>query len=141
MKVSKILGGIAIAGCLALMFLIGFAGFKANADNAPKTPVNLIGSWHQTPGDNTPVNMAAEISNNHIQIMMSSGMIVVNGLYWDGTFDTSSHMTNSFKVDSVVMETGLSQDHFKTFNYDNGVLSYEFEMLGKDYTVHMSRGE
>ena len=142
MKVSKILGGIAAAGCIALAFLIVFAGFKANgADATPSksSVVDLTGSWHQDPTDATPVNMTAQVLPNHIQIMLASD--ATNGLYWDGTFDTSPYNSNSFKLTSTSDETALSQDQFKTFTYKNGVISYEFSMLGKNYTVHLIQGE
>lgn len=139
--VSKALSALLIAGAIALAIFIGFAGFKANASNTPSTPtspttsIDLSGSWHQVPNDSTPTNMTAEISANHIQVMLYSS--TVNGLYWDGTFNAN----NSSKIVSIADEKALSQDSTKTFHYENGVLSYDFTMLGKNYTVHLSRGE
>lgn len=145
MKVIKFLIVLcATAITFAIALFIGFAGFKANADTRNTTvtfsaPIDLSGTWHQTPNDSALTNMTAEITPNHIQIMLYSD--VVNGSYWDGTFDTSNVKTDSFKVTSISIESTLSQDKTKIFTYQNGILSYEFKMLGKAYIVHLSRGE
>jgi len=144
MKILKYRFGAVLATIVfaAALLAVGFMGFKANGAEAPhtlKTPVELTGSWHQTPDDNLPVNMTAEITPNHIQIFMRYSN-VVSGLYWDGTFETNQ-TKSSFKVVSTSDEQGLSQDQTKIFSYENGVISYDFAMLGKDYTVHLSRGE
>ena len=144
MKILKYRFGAVLATIVfaAALLAVGFMGFKANGAEAPhklKTPIELTGSWHQTPDDNLPVNMTAEITPNHIQIFMRYSN-VVSGLYWDGTFETNQ-TKSSFKIVSISDEQGLSQDQTKIFSYENGVISYDFAMLGKDYTVHLSRGE
>lgn len=130
-----------LIGIVALIFVVSGAN-NSNGDSltlSTKAPVNLSGSWHDR-SNSLPVNMVAEIDGNHIQILMSSDL--ANGiLYWDGTFDTHENTSDSFRVVSNMDEQGLSQQTTKTFTYKNGDLSYDFTMLGKDYTVHLSRGE
>lgn len=135
MKIIKITTGVTVALAIIAVCLIG-AGFGRTTKE--QGVVNMNGSWHQTPQDNTPVNMVADIENNQIQIkMVSNGTRL---LYWDGTFDAYNR-TGSFQVVSMPTEQGLSQSKSKTFYYKNGELSYDFTMLGKSYTVHLSRGE
>lgn len=134
-KIVKISTGSAILTAIVVLCLIG-AGFGRSTTE--KGIANLNGSWHQTSQDNTPVNMIADIENNHIQIMMSGNSVDL--LYWSGTFDTYNR-TGSFHVISTATEAALSQATSKTFVYKDGELSYDFTMLGKNYTIHMARGE
>jgi hypothetical protein len=130
-----------VVGIVAMMFVISGAGgsSKDTVSLSTKAPVNLSGSWHQSSND-APVTMTAEIDGDHIQILMSSDL--ANGiLYWDGTFDTHQNTADSFKVVSTADEKALSTATIKTFTYSNDELSYDFTMLGKDYTIHMARGE
>lgn len=122
---------------LAVIAIFAFC-FSTFGESGSKTPTSLTGTWHQSPNDRTPMNMVAEVTPNHIQIMMHSN--VVSGLYWDGTFETEK-ISNQHKIVSISDDQELSQDSLKTFTYANGEISYEFSMLGKTYTVHMSRGE
>lgn len=126
-----------IIGIVALIFTV--SGTNNDVSLSSKAPVNLSGSWHQSSND-SPVNMTADVENDHIQILMSSDL--ASGiLYWDGTFDSHENSSDSFKVDSVSTEQALSQAINKTFTYKNGELTYPFTMLGKSYVIHLVRGE
>lgn len=108
---------------------------------AAASPVSMIGTWTQTNTEGTTAT--AVISNGKISIQISDGD--TSGLYWTGTFPVSSITSQSFSVtstgDTAEMETSLlaSEAKTKTFTYNNGVLSYEFSILGTTTTIHLQR--
>lgn len=133
-KVGFVVFVAAVLGIFAFCFWP-----STNSSPNLKTPTNLSGSWHDNSND-SPVNMVAEVTDDHIQIFMSSDL--ANGvLYWDGTFDVKNDSRSSFSVVSTVNEHGLSQDSVKTFIYKNGELTYPFSMMGKSYMIRLIRGE
>lgn len=136
MKLVKVLTGLSVCVAIALVCVFVFSSGSSASQNT--TVVNLNGTWHQSLNDTTKVDMTADVTNGHIEIMMSS--TAIDGLYWSGSFD-SNVISNSYNVVSVSDQQGLSQDKTKIFTYKNGVLSYEFTMLGQSQTVHLSQGE
>jgi hypothetical protein len=110
---------------------------------AATKPVELIGNWTQTNG--TPsLSMTATITDGKIVIDMHLANDE-GGTYWIGSFDTGKHTSSNFTVtsagDVAKMSTMLlaSQAMTKTFTYDNGVLSFDFSMMGVTRTVHLQR--
>lgn len=127
--------------CAAVAAIFAFCFWGNGTDGEHTihiTPATLNGTWHQSSDDSSPVNMTAEITDNHIRIMMDSNTI--SGLYWDGTFE-SNPVATTFEVASATDSNELSQDSVKTFTYKNGELSYPFSMMGKTYTIRLIRGE
>lgn len=106
-------------------------------------PVSLTGTWVQTSNGIPNVTMTATITQNEISIEM--GLTNVSGLYWAGTFDTSPRYERQFSVTSIgdasMMDGKMlsSQSKSKNFAYNNGDLSFEFQMLGLETTVHLKR--
>lgn len=152
-KIGVITSVFTATAVVLAVALLGFLGMGSGAHNPNDTSwaSSLTGTWHQTPNDMTPVNMVADISNNHISITMSlggdSGENPVTGLYWDGTFDADHNTSSPFSVVSVANKAALenkllaSLHDTKTFTYDDGQLIYDFTMMGVTTTVHLSRGE
>lgn len=141
MKHVKIAFRFGICAVITAIFLGAWALNTDRSNAANSSPVNLIGSWHEVTSDKTHTNMTALISADHIDVSMD--LNDVTDLYWTGTFNTNE-TSNSFSVTSVVepnAEDHLSQSVSKIFNYKNGVLSYQFTMLGVTSTIHLSRGE
>jgi hypothetical protein len=110
------------------------------ADSKGSVPVNLIGVWIQRQSDDPSTTMRAEISHDHIQIVMGSES--ASWVYWDGSFNTQNNSTGSFQITSTstAAADSLSQDVTKIFTYKNGDLSYNFRMLGITRIIHLSRG-
>lgn len=137
-KFIALLASVIAAFFLAEVFFQQLVSDAHSANSASKAPIDLTGSWHEALTDTIATNMTADVSDGHIQIMMYSD--VVNGLYWDGSFK-AKQTTSTFDVVSVADSDALSQDPTKTFTYKNGILSYDFTMLGQSHTIHLSRGE
>jgi hypothetical protein len=139
--ISKQFFGVYMVAMAAVLCALIFWP-QSHGDSEKMSPVNLTGVWIQQQGDDSSSNMTAEILDGHIQIMMHSE--VVNGLYWDGSFNTrwTDSGSSSFQIISTAATNSLflSQDNTKVFTYKNGVLSYDFRMLGITKTVHLSRG-
>jgi hypothetical protein len=109
----------------------------------PPVVATMDGHWHQTKNDIADVVMSADVTENVISIRMR--FRGVEDLYWLGSFD-SVGMTQNLQMTStadVELASSLfgSHDSTKVFKYVNGVLSYEFTMLGKTTTVNLARGE
>jgi hypothetical protein len=87
--------------------------------------------------------MTATIDSGNIHIDLSTGD--TSGIYWIGTFPVEKILSDGFTVtsagDTQAMESDLfaSQDSTKTFTYKNGVLSFQFSILGTTRTVHLQR--
>lgn len=141
MKNIKIVLRFGICAVIAAIFLGAWVMNTDRSNAASNGSSSLIGSWHEVSSDKTQTDMIAEISADHIDVSINLGG--VTDLYWTGTFNTDQ-TSNSFSVTSVVLpnaEDHLSQDVTKAFNYKNGVLSYQFTVLGVTNTIHLSRGE
>jgi len=117
------------------VILMAFCFTGCASDHKNKPVVNMNGSWHQSDADST--QMTAEISNGRIEIMLHSD--VINGLYWGGSFNAKDASGDSFEITSNADESGLSQNLTKIFKYNDGLLSYEFTMLGKTRLIHLTR--
>lgn len=137
---------LAVAAFLILSPL-GLGGTKAGAsgskqsDDKPKT-MNFIGKWHQVDGNPDAV-MTAEITYGAIQINVH--LDGSDNVYWLGTFDTDMTDIQRFTMVSVGDQDAMankifaSQDPTKTFTYSDGILSFDFTMLGSKTTVRLSK--
>ena len=106
------------------------------------TPVPLRGSWHMTNASDGSFDMTAHIVDHQIQITWVSDD--TKALYWKGTFPTDvmkDDVTIVSKGDRQALDASMlgSQDKTKKFHYDNGVLSYEFSVMGVSKTIHLEK--
>jgi hypothetical protein len=142
---------VAVSLVAALALFVG--GFVLVGDNtrttdprgvvpvAAATMVDMNGTWNQT--DESSITMTATITGGKISIDMNTGD--TSGVYWLGTFPVGKILADGFTVtsagDTQAMESDLyaSQDSTKTFTYKNGVLSFQFSILGTTRTVHLQR--
>lgn len=109
------------------------------------TLVNLAGHWTQVKGFNG-VTMVADIYTDSIQINMTMGNMT--SIFWLGSFNvgygdnpqTKPIETNSLPDPDAVHESIFgSSEKIKTFSYDDGILSFDFSMMGVHSTVELTR--
>lgn len=108
-----------------------------------KTPTSasMTGAWHQVDGTSEE-NMVAQIDHGKIQIILYLGN--ARGVYWDGSFDFDQPHANAVAF-NVVSESNHPNDIFsseldnKTFAYKNGILSYEFKIVGTTRIVKLQK--
>lgn len=114
-----------------------------NVVDFPKTPSapSITGVWHQVDGSSDE-NMIATINHGEIQVVLYLGH--TSGVYWDGSFDFGKPNQNADFFD-VVSETNHPNGIFssklptKTFAYKDGVLSYEFKIVGTTRTIELKK--
>lgn len=144
---------IGLIGLLIAVILLGYGvsqhewgnwwNHTKGAPTAPaaqSTPISLDGQWHQTNGMPT-MSMAGSISHGTIHLDLTLGD--VNGVYWDGSFDTDQMSGDSFVITSQSnYPDGMlsSPADSKEFTYENGVLSYQFTIRGMTETVKLIKG-
>lgn len=121
---------------------------------APKTAIveensRLIGEWKQYKNGIPNSYMSATIAENTIKVVLrldsgTEGDADAAGTFWIGSFDTSKD-SDHFKVESMGDKDALthsilgSQDRTKSFYYDNGILSFNFSIMGVNTTVQLVR--
>ena len=101
---------------------------------------NLMGTWHQIPDGNAGITMTADVYTDSIQINISVNG--TGGIYWLGSFDPSvisGTILSQGDSDAMADAIFASQDSTKLFTYANGVLTYQFSMLGVTSTVSLTR--
>lgn len=150
---------VVLAFCAAIMFM-GFIaacssakhggiqvltpnGTVVSISEATKAPVqHSTDSWNGL-WKSDPALFEATISGNLITINIVDKDS--SSLYWKGTWDPKTPMTNGStcisKADTVALENSLmgSTNPTKEFTYSNHILSYDFTMLGTTKTVHLSK--
>lgn len=126
--------------------IFGLAGCEFTDNGAPnKIPKSLIGQWYQTENDIDGVEMQASVSSSSIQIDMQ--FRDSSEMYWMGSFSGTNSPKRRYTIksqgDSDAMSLSLfgSQDKNKVFKYKNGVISFEFSMLGETTTVKMAKAD
>jgi len=135
---------LALLALVVSIFTLASCGTSHGASSSNKNPASLIGEWHQA-GSGTNAWMTASISAGSIQVDMRSRDS--SHLYWMGTFNTDRRPTGEFKIVSLADQDALSsailgsQDSKKTFEYDDGVLSFKYSALGSTVTVHMTKAK
>lgn len=149
------------ATVISLLLVLGCALYVAvsHADSKPKTislqnivddtnpsavplSVDLTGVWVQTDGTQAE-NMTAQISHGEIQIVLQ--LNTRTATYWDGSFDydqvqpgvTSFDVTSQSSHPLSIFASKLDS---KKFSYKNGVLSYDFKIVGTDRTIELRKG-
>jgi len=107
-----------------------------------KTPTtSMTGVWHQVDGTKDE-NMVAIVDHGEIQITLYLGN--TSGVYWDGSFDFDQAHSDAASFD-VVSESNHPDDIFsseaneKKFSYKNGILSYEFKIVGTTRTIQLQK--
>lgn len=125
---------------LALTVVLLSPKTSAEVSFAP-TPASMTGVWHQVDGTQNE-DMTATIDHGEIQIVLHLGQ--TSGVYWDGSFDFDQAHRNA-NVFDVVSETNHPDGMFtsklptKTFSYKDGVLSYEFKIVGTTRTIELKK--
>lgn len=105
-------------------------------------PVDLTGVWVQTDGTQAE-NMTAQISHGEIQIELQ--LNTRTATYWDGSFDYDQVRPGSTSFDVVSQSSHpfsifASTLDAKKFSYKNGVLSYDFKIVGTDRIIQLRKG-
>jgi hypothetical protein len=149
--IFSVIGAAALVISIATLGFLGMGNGAMSPNDTSWASKTLVGTWHETPETNLPLNMVADISNDHISITMYASQpgdsFTVSGLYWDGTFDAHHDLRNPFSIVSVANRDVMkgkamtSHNNTKTFTYNNGQLSYDFTALGVTSTVYLARGE
>jgi len=101
---------------------------------------SLAGTWKQIPDGMSGITMTAVVSVDSIQINIF--MNGTSGIYWLGSFDPkiiAGSTLSQGDSDAMDLDIFASQDKTKLFAYTNGLLSYQFSMLGTTSTVYLSR--
>lgn len=135
-----------IAGLLvSISVWIAVAAFKGsnNASAHTKTiaPASMIGKWQENDATNGVI-MKATITPGAIQINMVTRDST--SIFWLGTFDSDKDPSKPFKTisngdtDALKLSIMGSNEKTKLFTYKNGVLSFEFSMMGTSTTIHLS---
>ncbi len=107
-------------------------------------PSSLSGEWHQTEGMKN-VYMTATIHGGSIQIDMENRDATY--VYWMGTFESDKSTAMPFTTVSLGDTDAMAQSVFgsnskmKTFTYKDGVISYDFTMLGSFKTVKLMKNK
>lgn len=104
---------------------------------------SLVGKWHQTNEGVPGAVESAVITADKITITLKLGDS--SGVFWAGTFDPNAPATDSYSIVSKGDQSVLSESFYassettKTFTYHNGVISYEFSIMGVSATIHLSK--
>jgi hypothetical protein len=106
---------------------------------APATPISYDGVWKSTGNP----EMIATIKDHNIEIIWNMDNDT-KGLYWAGTFPgTASTLTETIisKADTKALDSSLigSQNDTKTFLYKDGVLSFEFKIMGTYQQISLKK--
>lgn len=126
--------------------LVAVMTIASRSDGSSKTdiPVTLDGKWHQVEGLKGTY-MTATVYGGSIQIDMSSRD--ASYIYWLGTFDTDKSTSKPFETislgdtDAMALSIFGSNSKTKTFSYKDGIISYEFTMLGSTTTVKLAKNK
>ncbi|MCT1364031.1 MULTISPECIES: hypothetical protein [unclassified Microbacterium] len=103
----------------------------------PAQPANLVGDW-TAEGDN--VSHIATITEDTISVDWFNDEDDSRSVYWVGTYEAPTE-AGDFAWESARDEEATasallaSQDDTKTFNYEDGKLSFEVTALGTTKTV------
>lgn len=125
---------------LSVMMIFTFTGCSKNSQ-----PEDLTGKWVQSNSNSKESWQEATISENEIEINWISDNGDTKSLYWYGTYTAPTEAGDSYswtsQSDTSKTEYALlaSTDKTKTFNYENGVLSYEVSALGTTTIVKLER--
>lgn len=130
-----------VLAVLVGMYEVAAYGNPLHQPTKPVSGTSLVGPWHQVSGMPN-VTMTAEVYTDSIQIAMKTGS--TTGIFWLGTFDEDQVPTG--KINSLPDQDALANDIFasnetiKTFIYQDGILSFDFSIMGVHSTVRMTRG-
>lgn len=135
---------IAIIGFLLATSVIEDGTARATTSNNI-----LTGDYHQVKNKDASTQFSATIREGEIKIVLlmdsgEEGDADAAGTYWAGTFDTSN-TSDVFQVlsqgDTETMSYSVlgSQDKTKVFEYDNGILSFRFTVMGITETIYLSK--
>lgn len=138
-----------------LPLLLAFSLSACNSSRTETTPqanksvtsqkINLEGEWKQTNISPEEDYQTATISGNSIEIKVVNKKEDTTSIYWSGTYLTPELKNGVY---TWVSENNVSKnnsslvsssENSKTFNYANGVISYESSYLGTEKTIKLEK--
>lgn len=138
-----------------LPLLLAFSLSACNSSETTTSPqankavtsqkINLEGEWKQTNTSPEEDYQTATISGNSIEIKVVNQKENTTSTYWLGTYVTPElkngvytwiSENNVSKNESSLVS---SSENSKTFNYANGVISYESSYLGTEKTIKLEK--
>ena len=137
-KTAAIFGSITMG--IVLTACGGTVDAKSANKNAPKT---LVGKWYQTNKVDGVMMTASVNRDNTIQVDMDNRDS--RSIYWLGSFKSGKSPRHNFSTTSTADQDALtmsifgSGDPYKSFEYKNGTLSFEFTMMGTTSKVHLRK--
>lgn len=106
----------------------------ATVSHSAAAPKSFAGSWI-----NDEKTMAATVTDDTIEIFITAPDS--KSLYWSGTIPTSETEKFVSKADTEKLASSMlgSTDASKTFQYDDGELSFELSMMGTTQTIRLTK--
>jgi hypothetical protein len=131
---------------LGLLTIVVLGTFWINSQAAGSSgkKVDLLGQWEQTNRLDNGLIFEASVQANSIQVNVHTREDE-HHIYWMGTFNPynvssdNSDVTSIADPDAQAKSIFGSLDSKKTFTYNNGDLSFQFEMMGTVSTIHLSK--
>lgn len=133
--------GLALAGCSTGSPVTTEGSTAAD----PSRPLDLTGEWKQSNSGSTDSWQAGTISAESMEINWISDGGDTKSLYWAGTYvaPTSPADTYSWESANDTEKTAgallASTAATKTFEYEDGVISYEVSLMGTTTIVRLER--
>lgn len=132
---------------LLIFALLLTACGKSTETNSTEEPIDLTGNWAQEGKEFSNGYQAGYISGDRIEIFWMSDEGKTSSLYWSGTYEAPTEVTDEFtwdskndttRTDSALLASGDDQ---KTFTYKDGKISYEASIMGKTATMTLVKAE
>jgi len=120
---------------------------KSSESNSSAKPLDLTGNWAQEGKEFDSSYQAGYISGDRIEIFWMSDGGKTSHLYWSGTYEAPTEVTNEYtwnsnndktRTDSAMLASGADQ---KAFAYKDGRLTYEASMMGQTATMTLVKTE
>lgn len=127
--------------------LLCSCGNTANQQTAttPSTPLDLKGEWVQSNKNSDEMYQKAVISDNSMEIYWINAEDDTEMLYWAGTYIKPDTTENKYSWDSANDKEKTSEallasgDDTKTFDYNDGKISYKVSAMGVTKNVILER--
>lgn len=120
---------------------------KSSETNSSAKPLDLTGNWAQEGREFEDSYQAGYISGDRIEIFWMSDGGKTSYLYWSGTYEAPTEVTDKYTWDSkndiTRTKSALlaSGDDQKTFTYKDGKLTYEASIGGNTGTMTLVQTE
>jgi len=123
-----------IAATVAVAVAVGLSGCGGGSPE----PQDVTGTWQYSKDG---IGFEATVTEDNIEIELT--LDDTTGLYWTGTFESS--LTEGQKVvskaDTEALDASLygSGDSTKEFTYEDGHLTYKFEIMGTTTKIYLNK--